>query len=233
MLFIITGLSCSIFKHKPKPIVYYYGTFKFKQKLDEIFLSNNFTTFLKSNPYCSFVLRVPNKPANIVEEENSFNRSMYFAIEKSLLQNNFKVRDRSIFEKNFSNDSTIKPHTDLILELVNFTTVNYHTNKVIPEQSKDEAESTLPKHFYFTGARAEFKITNIASNEIVATFVLNYTPCTKGCKMKYSNEGTITEVDGDFKTRKSNGYESVDTDEDTEMFRELADRLVFELRKPR
>ena len=82
---------CSIFKHKPKPIVYYYGTFKFKQKLDEIFLSNNFTTFLKSNPYCSFVLRVPNKPANIVEEENSFNRSMYFAIEKSLLQNNFKV----------------------------------------------------------------------------------------------------------------------------------------------
>ena len=224
--------SCHIFKGKEKPIVYRYGTFKFKQKPDDIFLSYNFTAFLKSNPFCSFVLRVPNKPANIVEEENSFNRSMYFAVEKTLLQNNFKVRDRSIFEKNFSND-TAKSHTDFIIELVNFKKVNYHTNKVIPEASKEETESTLPKYFYFTGAQAEFKITNIASNEIVATFVLNYTPCTKGCKMKYTDEGQITEVDGDFKTRKKNDYESVDIDEDTEIFKELSERLVFELRKPR
>jgi hypothetical protein len=232
LCFVGAGFSCHIFKKKPKPINYRYGTFKFKQKPDEVFLSYNFTSFLKSNPYCSFVLRVPSRSATMLEEESSFNRSMYFAIEKTLLQNNFKVRDRSLFEKNFTLDST-KSHTDLILELVNFRTVNYHTNKVVPDASKDEVESTLPKYFYFTGGQAEFKITNIASNEIVATFILNYTPCTKGCKMKYSDEGEITELDGDFKARKKNGYESVDTDEDTEMFRELAERLVFELRRPR
>jgi hypothetical protein len=230
MLLIGTGFSCGIFKAKKKPLVYRYGTFKFKQKQDEVFFNYNFTSFLKTNPYCSFVLRVPNKPDHIIEEESSFNRSMYFAIEKTLLQNNFKVRDRSLFEKNFSVD-TSKSQTDLILELVNFKTVNYHTNKVVPEASKEETESTLPKYFYFTGAQAEFKITHIRSNEVVATFVLHYTPCTKGCKMKYTDEGEITELDGDFKIRKKNGYESVDIDEDTEMFGELAERLVLELRK--
>lgn len=233
LIALLIGLvsSCRLFKIKPPPIEYKYGTFKFKQKPDEVYLSPVFTAFLKANPYCSLVLRVPNKSGNVVEEETSFNRSMYFAVEKTLLKNNFKVRDRSLFEKRYE-EGTQKAETDLILELVTFKRINYYTNKVVPETLPEETlESTLPQYFYFTGAYAEFKITNIATNEIMATFVLNYTPCIKGCKMKYSNYGDITTVEGDFKTRKKNGYESVDLDEDAEMFSDLASRLVSELRK--
>lgn len=224
--------SCALFRHKQPPIQYKYGTFKFKQKPDEVYLSPAFISFLKTTPYCSVVLRVPSKSGNVVEEESSFNRSMYFALEQTLLKNNFKVRDRSLFEKTFSASSSSKPETDLILELVSFKKINYYTNKVLPEANPEESlESTVPAYFYFTGARTEFKITNIASNEVMATFVLNYTPCTKGCKMKYTNDGDITTVEGDFKNRKKNGYESVDIDEEAEMFSDLAARLVAELRK--
>lgn len=223
--------SCRLFKHRPPSIVYKYGTFKFKQKTDEVYLSLVFTAFLKANPNCSIVLRVPSKSGNVVEEETSFNRSMYFALEKTLLKSNFKVRDRSLFEKRYQ-ESTPKADTDLILEMITFKRINYYTNKVVPETVPEETlESTLPQYVYFTGAYAEFKITNIATNEIMATFILNYTPCTKGCKMKYSNYGDITTVEGDFKSRKKNGYESIDLDEDAEMFSDLASRLVAELRK--
>jgi hypothetical protein len=230
--------SCKSFKRKTSseskgklpPPEYRYGTFKFKQKPDEVYLSPVFMSFLKANPFCSVVLRVPIKSGNVVEEEASFNRSMYFSIEKILLKNNFKVKDRSLFEKRYQENAT-KTDTDLILELVTFKHINYYTNKVIPETSKEEEESTLPAYFYFKGAYAEFKITNIATNEVVATFVLNYTPCTKGCKMKYSTTGEIKTLESDFKTTKKNGYESIDLDEDAEMFSELANRLVAELRK--
>ena len=226
---IITALSCRTIK----PPIYYYGTFKFKQKPDEVFLKQSFISLLKTNPYSSIVLRVPDKPNSIVEEEKYTNRSMYFAIEKILIENNFTVNDRSIFEKKFTRDTSTKSQTDFILELVDYRPINYYTNKVIPEASKDESETVLPKYFYFTGAQAEFKITRIQTNEIVATFILNYTPCTKGCRMKYTVDGHVEEIDGDFKARKKNGYESTDIDEKTEMFIELAKRLVFELRKPR
>ena len=157
---------------------------------------------------------------------------MYFAVEKTLIENNFTVSDRSIFEKIMAKDTGAKPQTDLILELVNYKPINYYTNKVIPETSTDETETTLPRYFYFTGALAEFKITRIKTNEVVAAFVLNYTPCTKGCRVKYSASGEIIEeLEGDFKVRKKNGYESVDMDKNFEMFAELAKRLVLELRK--
>lgn len=227
-LFIIN--SC---KTTRLPPTFKYGTFKFKQRNDDVFLTSNFTRFLKSNPFCSIVLKVPSKQNTIVEEETFTNRSMYFAIEKTLIKNNFIVNDRTIFEKKFNSDSISKTKTDLILELVDFTNVNYYTNKVIPEGTADETENTLPTYFYFRGATAQFKITHIKTNEVVATFVLQYTPCTKGCKMKYFSNGTIEEIEGDFKARKKNGYESVDVNENYEMFDELAKRLVFELRKPR
>jgi len=233
MIIAVIGIasSCRLFKHKPPPLVERYGTFKFRQKADEIYMSPAFNAFLKANPFCSVVLRVPSKSGNVVEEETSFNRSMYFEVEKTILKNNFKVRDRSLFVQKYK-ENTKKKETDLILELVTFKRVNYYTNKVVPETQPEETlETTLPQYFYFTGAYAEFKITNIATNEVMATFILNYTPCTKGCRMKYSNYGDITTVEGDFKTRKKNGYESIDLDEDAEMFSELANRLVAELRK--
>ncbi|MFI5141168.1 MAG: hypothetical protein ACHQII_02325 [Bacteroidia bacterium] len=229
LLFLLVTLVVSC-RTIPPP-TYYYGIFKFKQRADEVFLKPSFVSFLKTKPFCSMVLRVPVKPNNIVEEEKYNNRSMYFAIEKTLIENNFTVNDRSIFEKIMLKDSTAKPQTDLILELVDYKPVNYYTNKVIPETSTDEAETLLPKYFYFTGAQAQFKITHIKTNEVVAAFVLNYTPCTKGCRMKYTTSGLIEEVDGDFKTRKKNGYEAIDEDKNDLMFAELAKRLVTELRK--
>lgn len=223
--------SSSESKESLPPAEYRYGTFKFKQKPDEVYLSPAFTSFLKTNPFCSVVLRVPVKSGNVVEEEASFNRSMYFSIEKILLKNNFKVKDRSLFEKRYQ-ENPAKTDTDLILELVSFKQINYYTNKVIPEASKEEEESALPSYFYFKGAYAEFKITNVSTNEVMGIFVLNYTPCIKGCKMKYSTTtGEIKTVESDFKTSKKNGYESIDIDEGTEMFSELVARLVAELRK--
>ncbi len=157
---------------------------------------------------------------------------MYFALEMALTKANFTMNDRSLFEKRFARDSATKPSTDLILELVDYKQVNYYTNKVIPESAKDGSEYLLPKYFYFKGAEAQFKVTRIQTNEIVATFVLNYTPCLKGCKVKYNDEGYMEEVDGDFKIRKKNGDESTDRNENFEMFNELSKRLVLELRAP-
>ncbi len=214
----------------PKPPIYLYGKFKFAQKPDEIILKPTLISFLKTKPQCSFVLRVPDKKNSIVEEERYSNRTLYFAIEKILLQRNFNVIDRSIFEKQFTSDSIPSPSADLILELIDNRLVNYYTNKVIPDEQRNDNEITLQKYFYFVGAQAIFKITNTKSGEVLGTFVLNYTPCTNGCKMKYTLDGVIEEVSGDSKTRKKLGYESTDIDDNYEMFIDLITRLVNELR---
>ncbi len=213
-----------------RPPIYLYGKFKFAQKPDEINLKPALISFLKAHPQCAFVLRVPDKKNSIVEEERYSNRTLYFAIEKILLERNFNVIDRSLFEKQYTVDSLRHPSADFILELIDNRLVNYYTNKVIPDESRNDNEITLQKYFYFVGAQAIFKITNVHTAEVVGTCVLNYTPCTRGCKMKDTLNGIIEEVSGDSKTRKKLGYESTDIDDNYEMFIELITRLVNELR---
>lgn len=227
LAFIATFLFSCKSRYKPD---YLYGTFKFKQRPDEVFIKSEFTDFVKENPYCSFVLRVPGESKSLLVEENFVQRSMYFAIEKQLVENYFNVHDRTLVD--FKSEKELK--TDFILEMVSFKNVNYYTDKVIPEGNTEDNEVGLPHVFYFVGAQAQFKIVNVKTNAIMATFVLNYTPCLKGCKMKYTADGShIEEVSGDFKERKRNGYQSVDTDDNSMMFEELAQRLIFEIKKPR
>lgn len=225
-VFVTLISSCKV-RHKPD---FLYGTFKFKQKTDEVFIKSEFSDFVKENPYCSFVLRVPSETKDLLVEENFVQRSMYFALEKKLVQSYFNVHDRTLVD--FKSEKELK--TDFILEMVNFKNVNYFTNKVIPEGNAEDKEVGLSNVFYFVGAQAQFKIINVKTNEIVATFVLNYTPCLKGCRMQYTADGNhIEEVSGDFKERKRNGYQSVDIDDNFVMFEELAQRLIFEMKKPR
>jgi len=228
-LILFTCSSCVTIKTRE---ICSYGRFKFTQKPDEINISPNLTNFLISNPACKFVLRVPVKPNNVVEEDKFFNKLWYFSIEKVLIDNYFRVIDRSLFEKKISDDNALEKTADLILELVDFRTVNYYTNKVVTEENnKSEKEFTLPKYYFFTGAQATFKIVDIRTCEIVATFVLHYTPCTKGCRMLYCSSGRVEEIKGDMVTRKKIGYKSVDIDIENEMFLDLTKRLVGELRK--
>jgi hypothetical protein len=214
-----------------------YGTFRFTQKPDEINISQNLIVYLKSNPSCRFVLRVPIIPNNLAEEDKFINKPLYFSIEKILIDNRYSVIDRSLFEKKISDNISPEKTTDLILELVDFKPVNYYTDKVIPDHNRtvrfqDKSnEITLPQYYYFTGAQVIFKIVDVHSSEIVATFVLNYTPCTKGCKMKYCSSGRVEEIRGEKITRKKRGYKSVDIDFESEMFVDLVKRLVGELKR--
>lgn len=178
------------------------GTFKFKQKPDDINISSSLISFLKSNPACKIVLRVPTKPDKIAEEGGYINKPLYFSIEKILLDNYYRVIDQSLFEKKISENNSLEKTADLILELVNYKLVNYYTDKVVPEDNKNEKEITLSRFYYFTGAQATFKIIDIRTCEIVATFILNYTPCTKGCKLRYCSSGRIEEIKNEKTIRK-------------------------------
>jgi hypothetical protein len=220
-------LSCKTPKELPS-----YGTFKFKQKKDEVFLKPSLISFLKNKGDCSIVLRVPSTGSELTEEEEFRNRTMYFAIEKILTENKFAVKDRALFNRAIQSDSLSNP-ADLILELVSFQPVKYFTSKIIPDGAKEEKEADLPRNYYFNGGLAEFKLIQLNTNEVVGVFVLNYTPCTKGCRVEYYSSGEYRELDGQLHEKNNKGYTALQKDEDYAMFAEMAAKLVMELRKPR
>lgn len=226
LLIVITQYSCRTLK----PHIL-YGSFKFRQRADEMIFKPDFISFIESKPNCSFVLRVPLIGENVTEEGRFREKSQYFTIEKILMKNGYTVNDRNLFEKRINHNIETAEQTDFILELVEFNNVNYYTNKVIPESSKDNSEATLPRFFTFTGGLANFKIIRIETNEVVAISTLNYTPCTEGCRIRYTNRGIIEEVEGDVKIRKKTGYQSIDKDKNAIMLEELSIRLFDQIKK--
>lgn len=230
-ILVLTMLSVATSSCKSAKRKFLYGTFKLRQRPDEIMLKPDLISFVESNPRASFIVRVPVVSENVTKEEPFEDKSRYFALEKILIESGFVVNDRTLYEKRVTQNIDYLNTTDFVLELVHFKLVNYTTNKVIPEGAKDYKDIELPRYFMFIGSQAEFKIIRVETNEVVAVCTLNYTPCTDGCRMKYTTDGYIQQLDGDLKTRRKNGYQSVDIDRSSIMFSELAARLVREIRR--
>lgn len=228
ILFCIVLFSC-----KTKEIIITKtDKFKFKQKADEIIFKPSFISFIKSNPYASFVLRSPNSKSNMIEEEQNFNRSIYFQLEKTLTKENFVVRDRNIF---LNQNEKVKDSVDFIIEIISYKKEDYATNKRIEEiskQDKKEEEEFDMAHFYhFTGGVMMVKIVNTKNNEIVACLTLNYTPCLNGCYVRHDNQGNIFSISGDELNQTVNHQVKTESGELDIIVKTLTKRFVDELRK--
>jgi hypothetical protein len=183
--FAILLLSGLLFSCKVSKQVLRTGTFNFRQKPDEIYISADCHTFLKHNPYCSFVLRVPSKKNNVVEEESYNDKIMYFDMENVFLNKYFKIKDRSFAEKLLEKAEQVEYRPDFLLELLDVSPVPYYTSEILHISGTDTTVTKSKLTFYFAGAKAAFKIIDVKTGEVTATFTINYTPCTKGCTVRY------------------------------------------------
>jgi len=107
--------------------VYTPKTYFVYEAPNDLVLKGNWQEFLAKNPSPKVVLRVPDVPKEITQSELMLYDSLYSSIEKSLLEANFTVRDRSLLkevltrvggELNYA-DIGRKIDTDIILEIVN------------------------------------------------------------------------------------------------------------------
>lgn len=235
LLVVVSCLSsCNIFcwgGHKLRKPKTSYGTVTFAVKEDIINIQPKLKQLLQSKPNCVFLVRVPNKADNVVEEEQGFNRSIYFALEQTLIDSHYVVRDRSLFDVNNDIATEARNNTDLILELVAYKDVQYYTNKIEPETARGNNKKILPSYVYFTGREAKFKIIDIKTNEIVGLFTLNFTPCVTGCTMQFV-DGVMTQNAENLVNRHTKrGFESNLNDVDVEEFTNICRRLVEQLHK--
>ena len=169
--------------------VYETGTFTLEQKKDEIFTKPSLARILRTSKNPAIVLRVPNPGKDVTEQQQQVKTSLYTTIEKEFAKAGYIVRDRALFAKVLDQENLdyLKigqlTKTDLILELVSYNKVQYKT-KIY----KDEAgiEKTAAKDIIFTGRSIEFKVTSVEENDLVGSYVFNYTPCTTGCTHRFS-----------------------------------------------
>ncbi len=168
-------------------------TLKLEPQNNEVFTTQVLKDYLKSNMNPSIVLRVPKIAENSTEEEISKNSLIYNVIEKELLKAGFQVRDRALFMEVLSrtqetdyNKIQQSTKTDLILELININLrVEHITNKYYNKNNESKIFLNNENHSLY-GVSLEFKIILIKNNQFVGSYRFNYTPCTEGCRYKYS-----------------------------------------------
>jgi hypothetical protein len=96
------------------------------QVRNDLALKDTWKNFLAQNPNPKVVLRVPDRPKDITQSEMMTYDSFYNYIERSLLEANFTVRDRSLLKEVLNRaggelgyaDIGKKIDTDCILEIV-------------------------------------------------------------------------------------------------------------------
>ena len=176
---------------------------------------------------------------HLVSKENDYyDNYLYSAIINKLTKNDLiidkqKYNDETFFDDThcrYSFDTLTELSNDLIIDFIDFTSVKYHTNKVIIDITKQE--STFRKTFYYRGQSLKFKINHILTGEIVGNFVFNYTPCTNGCTLIY-NKDNFNKNDLYFKRQNKKLDSKIDEDESFKIFEELLNRFISELLKYR
>ncbi len=177
------------------PPVYKTGTFTIAQKPDDIFTKPSLNTILKKSKKLAIVLRVPSSGKNVTSEQKQRNNHLYNTIEKEFAKAGYIVRDRALFAKVLDQESLDYSKignltkTDLILELVSFKNQSYPVKEYVDENGVQQVSE---KAITFTGANIEFKVTSVEHNDLIASYVFNYTPCTKGCKHTFSTSVSST-----------------------------------------
>lgn len=213
------------------------GTVKFEQKENDIFTKSSLNEYLKKIKRPSIVLRVPTSQSSILEQNTSPALKIYGTIEKELSKAGFLVRDRGLFKK-ISEDNKITDYsklksltnTDLILEIVEHSSVKYHTNKYTDTKGR---EKIAPFNIGIAGSKVEFKLINVSDNDIVGSYIFHYTPCTEGCSRVFFSDGKTSPLYSSEKNTPSDTtYEFVEDETDLEKFYQVSTRrLIKELKK--
>lgn len=170
---------------------------KFKPTKDEIITKPQLKGLFASNPRPSILLRVPNPTGSISQSHEEGRKYLdidmdrlqfYSYIEKRLMKAGFVIRDRAIFEKVLSLNQDVGysrmqelTNTDFVLEVVNISPQEYHTNEVLKVNSGDM--KTYNCNFGgFYGYRVDFRLVHVKTNEVVGMYTFHKTPCTEGCE---------------------------------------------------
>ena len=172
-------------------------TVTFEKTKDEIFTKPQLKALLAQNPNPAILIRMPNGNGNVSSGESGISgleftkaekNQVVSAIEKSLILSGFSVRDRAIYEKvldNMNNGDYSKmadlTGTDLVLEVVDISLEEYHTNTV-DRKGADKSYNCNFSGFY--GWKVEMKIISVKLNEVVGLYTFYKTPCTKGCNFE-------------------------------------------------
>lgn len=221
---------------------------QFTPQEDEIVTTDNLKSFLNQEKNPKVVLRAtPNffqakykQPSvrnpfgsseeSVTEEENV--QYIYNAIENTLLEQGFIVRDRQLFnqivQKNNENLDYSKlselSDTDLIIELVKLDpSVIYETNIYYDKNGEQRTSNYNYNRF---GATIEYKVIMIKENEFAGVYEFNYAPCIEPCTVSMSLKDLSKN-----KNREPVPYEGVERDLLEEFVENSIRKLVSEMRE--
>jgi len=167
--------------------VYTPKTYYLYEAQNDLVLKGDWQGFLAKNPNPKVVLRVPDAPKEITQSEMMLYDSFYNSIEKSLLEANFTLRDRSLLKEVLSRaggelnyaDIGRKIDTDIILEIVNIklgiwmkgTVVKgYYDSSTRTYKIPEPAPAPFPTDVF--GAILEARIIMVASGDVIGITTL-------------------------------------------------------------
>lgn len=216
------------------------GYIKFQKRTNEVITTNSLKKVFDKNAKPSIVLKVPNVQSSTSQADP--NTYIYTAIEKELMESNFIVRDRSLFNEVLNNSTSVDykelskiTKTDILLELVTVqTNLEFVTNRVFKKNGK---EVVMPfKEFKKIGTAIEFNVTVMETNELAGSFSMYYTPCSKNdfnceCEVafkKYRKYKIYPHLSycNDDETDPNQAYESYSQNESEIFIRKEIKRLI-------
>jgi hypothetical protein len=214
----MTLLSCDTVKQIQQAQTW-NGAVQFSPAPKDTYTSDNLKQFLKTTKQPKIVLRALDSYSSfsVVRNEKISFQSLYNDIEKELMKSGFIVRDRKLFESTFGqydvqDGKMIKKKfdTDLILELVNISNVDFATNKF--QTSKGSEKVLTNGQIKMSGARAEFRVILLNENQIAGSYKFNYAPCTQGCNYTIDYYGNLYRARNTTSNQKVEPYEVMSSD---------------------
>lgn len=205
VLFLFSAAACMI----PQIVTTY-------QASNDLVMKDAWKDFLAQNPNPKVVLRVPDPPKDIAQQEMMSYNSLYSFIEKRLLEANFTVRDRALLtevlrraggELNYA-DIGKKIDTDVIVEIVNVKLGTWMQGIVTSETSgysnyaaragaaikKTSGPAQAPSKSDVFGAILEGRIVMVSTGNIVGMFTLKELDPHPEQWMKYDDKGVEVRI---------------------------------------
>jgi len=166
------------------------GTVSFNSKNDDLFSKDALKSLIKKKQSPSVLIRNLNSYSFQTVSKTDPSNVLINSFERTLLKNNFSVRDRALFEKSYNQAQGVLDYskmseltnTDLIMEIIGFSNVTYTTNMYT---SKTLIQKTLPVPYNITqtGLKLDIKLIHVKTNEIVGTYTFYELPCVGGCAL--------------------------------------------------
>jgi hypothetical protein len=176
-----------------KPI----GTVNFPERKDDVYSKTSLKEIIKSTKNPTIVVRNLNATHFTTVSGGNPSATLINILEKTLTKNEFVVRDRTLFERSFNQNTAIDysqmkelTDTDLILEVVEVSNVPFLTNVYQKNNGNTTRVPAGNPDISMSGLKIELKVIKVKSNEIVGTYSFYNTPCINGCFV-YKNYAKI------------------------------------------